>query len=44
MTNIPESSYREKAPEVGEHNSEIYKTMLGLSQNEIKELKDSGVI
>ena len=44
MTNIPESSYREKAPEVGEHNAEIYSEMLELSQSEIKELKDAGVI
>lgn len=44
MSNIPEKSSREKAPDVGEHNSEVYTKMLGLSLDEINILKDKGVI
>ena len=44
MTNIPEINFRERAPEVGEHNAEIYSEFLGLSDDEIKELKGAGVI
>ncbi|MCF6364902.1 MAG: CoA transferase [Bacteroidales bacterium] len=44
MTNIPESAYREKAPEVGEHNFEIYAEMLGFSKDEIESLKKEKVI
>jgi len=44
MTNIDEENFREKAPEIGEHNSEIYKEMLGLSEKEIQDLKEKGVI
>ena len=44
MTNIPEIDFRERAPEVGEHNSEIYGKMLGLSEEEIERLKKKGVI
>ncbi len=44
MSNIPEKNTREKAPEVGEHNFEIYSDMLGLSKEDIQNLKDNGVI
>ncbi len=44
MTNIDEENIRAKAPEIGEHNSEIYKEMLGLSDNEIEDLKEKGII
>jgi len=44
MSNIPEKKSREKAPEVGEHNLEIYSKMLGFSKDDIQNLKDKGVI
>lgn len=44
MTNIPEELTREKAPEVGEHNFEIYSKMLGFNENDIENLKKHGVI
>ncbi|NPA45488.1 MAG: CoA transferase [Chlorobi bacterium] len=44
MSNIPEESTREKAPDVGEHNFEVYSDMLGLSKEDIQKLKDNGVI
>ena len=31
-------------PVLGEHNTEIYSTFLGLSQDEIAQLKDKGII
>lgn len=44
MTNVPESSIRDKVPEIGEHNSEIYSGWLGYSENDLAELKVQGVI
>jgi len=44
MTNISEENFRKKAPEIGEHNSEIYKEMLGYSDKEIENLKEKGII
>lgn len=44
MTNVPESSTRGKVPEIGEHNTEIYGSLLGYSEEEIIQLKNSGVI
>ncbi|MCD4793605.1 MAG: CoA transferase [Bacteroidales bacterium] len=44
MTNIPEVNHRNPAPEIGEHNTDIYGKMLGLSKDEINELKDKEVI
>lgn len=44
MTNVPESSIRDKVPEIGEHNSEIYSGWLGYSESDLAELKVQGVI
>lgn len=44
MTNIPEVNHRNPAPEIGEHNEKIYGKMLGLSKEEIENLKNNGVI
>jgi len=44
MTNIPEEKTRVAPPEVGEHNSEIYGTVLGFSADEISKLKEDGII
>ena len=35
---------RKSAPQLGEHNKEIYMDILGLSENEIAELRHEGVI
>jgi len=44
MDCIEEKPDRIHAPEIGEHNLEIYSGMLGLSTDEINKLKDEGVI
>jgi CoA:oxalate CoA-transferase len=44
MTNVPENSSRDKVPEIGEHNSEIYGGWLGYSKSELEELHGQGVI
>lgn len=44
MTNIQETSTREAAPEIGQHNYQIFKEMLNYSDEEIKKLNDDGVI
>ena len=44
MSSIPESHLRDKVPEIGEHNLEVYSGMLALSKDEILELKKTGVI
>jgi len=44
MTSVPEKAYRDKVPEIGEHNHEIYSKYLGLSEQEIEGLRQSGVI
>ncbi|HNQ43555.1 MAG TPA: CoA transferase [Candidatus Cloacimonadota bacterium] len=44
MSTVPESPTREKVPEIGEHNLDVYQGMLGLSTHEIEALKHEGVI
>lgn len=44
MTSIPERSYRDPAPEIGEHNDLILGDLLGYSPVEIERLKTEGVI
>lgn len=44
MTNVPDTNQRGPAPEIGEHNEEIYENILGYTQVQIKDLKDQGVI
>ncbi|MFC2104326.1 CaiB/BaiF CoA transferase family protein [Bacteroidota bacterium] len=44
MTNVPEIDHRNPAPEIGEHNSEIFKNMLGYDNEMIEKLKKDGVI
>ena len=35
---------RHPGPEIGEHNEEIYSGELGLASEELKELREAGVI
>ncbi len=44
MSSIAEKPYRRPAPEIGENNLEIYSGLLGLSSEEIDQLKVNGVI
>ncbi len=44
MESVPESPTRDKVPQIGEHNSEIYGLLLGLSADELRALKQEGVI
>lgn len=44
MTSIPESPSRERVPEIGEHNDEIYGEWLGYSEAELEALRLAGVI
>ncbi|PKN71386.1 MAG: carnitine dehydratase [Candidatus Cloacimonetes bacterium HGW-Cloacimonetes-3] len=44
MTNVPESPNRDKVPEIGEHNSEIYCGWLGISDADLIDLKTQGVV
>jgi crotonobetainyl-CoA:carnitine CoA-transferase CaiB-like acyl-CoA transferase len=44
MSSIEEETTRMPAPEIGEHNKEIYGTLLNLSSEEINTLKKEGVI
>ena len=44
MSSITEKPYRRPAPEIGENNLEIYSGLLGLSSEEIDQLKVNGVI
>ncbi|MFC2096082.1 CaiB/BaiF CoA transferase family protein [Bacteroidota bacterium] len=44
MTNVPEVDHRNPAPDIGEHNSEIFKNMLAYSDEMIEKLKKDGVI
>ena len=44
MSTIEEVSFRNPAPEIGEHNHKIYHDMLGYSAEEIEQLKKEGVI
>ena len=44
MCSIPEVKERKPAPDIGEHNNEIYGTMLGFSDDEIAKLQKDGII
>lgn len=44
MTSVAETPTREKVPEVGEHNREIYGGWLGISDSELDQLQREGVI
>jgi len=44
MTNIEETSTRGAAPEIGEHNNEIFKEILNYTDDEIQKLKEEGII
>jgi len=44
MTSIPELPTKGLIPEIGQHNFEIYSKWLGLSDEEIKKLKEENVI
>lgn len=44
MTNIEDKTTKEHAPEIGENNFEILNSMLGLSEEEINQLKSEGVL
>jgi CoA:oxalate CoA-transferase len=44
MSSLPESSTRGKVPEIGEHNLEIYGSLLALDAASLQKLQDEGVI
>jgi CoA:oxalate CoA-transferase len=44
MTTIPESPERGSVPEIGEHNDLVYKALLSLSDEDIRILREQGVI
>ena len=44
MSSVTESPTRDKVPEIGEHNQEIYGALLGFSEAETNELHVAGVI
>lgn len=44
MSTIEESQIRNPAPEIGEHNDLIFKTMLNYTDEQIQKLKDENVI
>ncbi len=44
MSSFQDSSQREPAPEIGEHNKEIYCERLGLSEDYLTALQKAGVI
>ena len=44
MSSITEEPTRKPVPDIGEHNSEIFKSMLGYSDEDIEKLKNDGVI
>jgi CoA:oxalate CoA-transferase len=44
MSSIPEEKTRKAVPEIGEHNVEILKELLGFDENKIAELKKEGVL
>ena len=41
---IRDSSYRLAPPMLGEHTDEVLSQSLGLSEDEIKKLKDEGIV
>ena len=44
MSSVAESPVRGAVPEIGEHNRQIYSELLGLSEAELQELANEGVI
>lgn len=44
MSNIVDKDTREAAPEIGQHNNQIFKEMLNYSEDEINKLKEEGII
>ena len=44
MSSVPEEKKRKSTPEIGEHNIEIYKNLLNLTEEEISKLEIEGVI
>jgi len=44
MSSLDDISHRKPAPEVGENNFEVLSEMLGLSKEEVEQLKQNGVI
>ncbi|MBS4012893.1 MAG: CoA transferase [Bacteroidetes bacterium] len=44
MSLLDERTTRNAAPEIGEHNFEVLSNFLGLSEDEVNELKESGVL
>jgi len=44
MDSVAEKPDRNAAPEIGEHNLELYSQMLGLTEAEINQLKEEGII
>lgn len=44
MTSVEETSTRGKVPEVGEHNLEVYQTLLGFDSEKMEQLRQAGVI
>jgi CoA:oxalate CoA-transferase len=44
MESVKEKPFRRPAPEIGEHNLEIYTTLAGLTPEEIDQLRTNGII
>lgn len=44
MSALPETNHRNRVPEIGEHNFEIYNKYLDLNTKELEDLKAEGVI
>lgn len=44
MSYLEDSTFRGPAPEIGEHNTEVFTRMLGLSKEEVNALKQHGVV
>ncbi len=44
MSSMPDHDSAPAAPEIGEHNSEIYGSLIGLGDTDLKALHDDGVI
>jgi len=44
MSSFTDSNMRDHAPEVGEHNAEIFERFLGLTSADLEQLKEEGVI
>ncbi len=44
MSCLEDSTFRGPAPEIGEHNTDVFTRMLGLSKEEVNALKQHGVV